>query len=196
MAGKPDIRIRDFGAGSPTYGLRSLLLGLAALVLLPLGLAANGGDKGIVKDVGDLRVELLLGASGARIGGNEFMVRIRDAQGKPITDAMVMLAVDMDKGSAMTMDMGKDKPKGLAFIADPMEAGMYKGKVELGFKGKWIASLELARAGMTEKADFPFEVAEAGPNWGILLGFGALFAVVIAAAVLLRNRKPKPGSAA
>lgn len=179
---------------------RHTILAALALVLLPLGLAANEGDKGIVKDVGGLKVELLVGSPGARIGTNEFMARVRDAEGKPVTDAMIMLSVDMDKGSAMTMDMGKEKPKGVAFVADSMEPGMYKGKVELGFKGRWIASMDLSRgsgAGAA-KADFPFEVAEAGPNWGILLGFGAVFIVVIGAAVLLRSRKPKTagGSAA
>jgi len=178
--------------------IASLAFSMLLLSLVHLGLAANEGGKTIAKTVGDLKVEMVLADSGAKVGNNDVMFRIHDAEGKAVTDATLALAIAMDQGSAMSMDMNKEKTKTVPMAADSMEAGMYKGSVELGFKGKWIASLDLTRGAMMGNASFDFEVADAGPNWTILLVFGLVIVVVIGSAVALRSRKPKiaTGSAA
>lgn len=188
---------------TPSYARKpaprgALVLALSTLIftLLPPALAASEGDNGIVKDLGGLEVELLLGKDGAKVGTNTVMLRIHDAEDKPVSDAMIMLEVAMDTGSTMTMDMSKEKPKGVQMVADSMEEGMYQGKVELGFTGKWIAKVDLSRGSTMAKADFPFEVSAGGPNWTVLIVFGLAIALVIGAAALLRSRKPKAAGGA
>ena len=166
-----------------------LSLAVLALVLIPFGLSADGMGTGVVKDVNGLKVELLVGAKKAKVGANEVTVRIRDAQGMAVADAAVTLEIAMDQGSTMSMDMDKEKAKTVALGADASAPGSYKGSVDLGFKGKWTAAMELSRAGVTEKASFGFEVAEAGPNWAFLAVFAAVIAAVIAGAAFLRGRK-------
>ena len=188
-------KARRSGEGARPSSIRILFLAVMALTMLPLGLFANEGDKGIVKTVGDLKVELMVGLDAATVGTNPVTIRIHDAQDKPVTDATVGLRIAMDQGSAMSMDMDKEKTKTVDLSADGSTAGTLKGRVDLGFKGKWIASMDLSRGGTMEKATFNFEVADAGPNWTILIVFGLIVVVVIGGAALLRSRKPEAGMA-
>ena len=173
--------------------MKKNLFALVALsmVLIPSGLFAGGNGDGVVKDVNGLKVELLVGATKAKVGTNPVTVRIRDAQGMAVADGTVTLEISMDQGSTMSMDMDKEKAKTVALGADASSPGSYTGSVDLGFKGKWVADMELSRAGVTEKASFGFEVAEAGPNWTFLAVFAAIIAAVIAGAAFVRSRAKK-----
>ena len=134
----------------------------------------------------------MVGATKAKVGTNQVTVSILDAQGKAVADAAIMLEIAMDQGAKMTMDMDKEKTKTVAMSADTSKPGSYKGSVDLGFKGKWIAAMELTRAGSTDKASFDFEVFEAGPDWTFLAFFALIIVIVIAGAAFLRSRRKKP----
>ena len=109
-----------------------------------------------------------------------------------MADEAITLEIAMDQGTKMTMDMDKEKTKTVAMSADASSPGLYKGSVDLGFKGKWIAAMELTRAGSTDKASFDFEVFEAGPDWTFLAFFALIIVIVIARAAFLRSRRKKP----
>ena len=175
-----------------------LVLAMISLSILSQGIFANAGDKGIVKDVGGLKAELMIGAPAAagepKIGDNEILLRLHDADDKPVADASLMMSIAMDKGSSMSMDMEQQKAKSVTLVADAATPGLYKGTVNFDFKGKWVASMDLTRGGMMEKASFEFEVSQAGPNWSILIGFGLVIVIVMGGAALLRSKKPKASS--
>ncbi len=169
-----------------------LVMAVLALALIPSGLFADGMGAGMGKDVNGLKVEFMVGGTKAKVGTNQVTVSIHDAQGKAVADEAIMLEIAMDQGAKMTMDMDKEKTKTVAMIADASSPGSYKGSVDLGFKGKWIADMELSRAGSTDKASFDFEVFEAGPDWTFLAFFALVIAIVIAGAAFLRSRRKKP----
>jgi hypothetical protein len=168
-----------------------LFLVAVALTALPFGLFASEGDGGIEKDVNGLKVELIVGTTGAKIGKNQLTVRIHDAQDQPVLNAGIVLTVAMDRSAAMSMDMDKEKSKTVLLSANPVAAGSYQGTVDLGFKGKWMADMELSHGGVTDKANFEFEVAGGGPNWTIIVVFAAAVILVLGGAVILRSRRPR-----
>ena len=169
-----------------------LVMAVLALALIPSGLFADGMGTGIVKDVNGLKVEFSVGGAKAKVGTNQVTISIHDAQGKAVADEAITLEIAMDQGTKMTMDMDKEKTKTVAMSADASSPGLYKGSVDLGFKGKWIAAMELSRAESTDKASINFEVFEAGPDWTFLAFFALAIAIVIAGAAFIRSRRKTP----
>ena len=106
--------------------------------------------------------------------------------------------IAMDESTAMSMDMEKEKSKTVLLTANTAAAGSYQGTVDFGFKGKWMADMELSHGGATDKANFEFEIAGGGPNWTIIIVFAAAVILVLGGAMILRSRRPRPakGSAA
>ena len=163
-----------------------LVMAVLALALIPSGLFADGMGTGIVKDVNGLKVEFSVGGAKAKVGTNQVTISIHDAH------EAITLEIAMDQGTKMTMDMDKEKTKTVAMSADASSPGLYKGSVDLGFKGKWIAAMELSRAESTDKASINFEVFEAGPDWTFLAFFALAIAIVIAGAAFIRSRRKTP----
>ena len=75
-----------------------------------------------------------------RSGKNDFEVTLKDAAGKPITDAVVSLAFSMPAMPSMTTDAVQLTSAG---------GGVYKGSGTIGMAGDWDVTITAGRKGQT-----------------------------------------------
>ena len=123
-----------------------LLALVAVLTTLPPASAVASGPINLVKRTQDWNVSLRLDPN--RLGKNQAVVSLHDANGRPITDAKrVTLYLQM-----LDMDMG------LATVqAFPSGDGTYRAEVPLSMAGKWSISVEVSpHAGDTFVTEFDF----------------------------------------
>lgn len=87
--------------------------------------------------VGDLLVAVYAARGTARVGAAPVHVRVRDAQGNPVTDAEVSFSYTMDM-PGMTIEQAKAKPVG---------DGVYEAMANFTMGGPWGLVVEIARPG-------------------------------------------------
>lgn len=114
------------------------IVGLAALAIF----ACEGGESsretpsGVFSGPG-LQVEVSLPGNTARVGENEFRIRVRDASGAAVDDARVGIAYSMPMAGMATM--------GGKIAADPVGRGEYRATVSLDMAGTWLLELDASR---------------------------------------------------
>ena len=113
-------------------------------------------------------------------------------------------AVGVMTGSSSSMDMGGEpaasgvmKPSNPAgedavkLVLKPAENGEYTGDVHFDTSGQWMFEVRFTVKGEASAVEFPFEVArELGLNYAVLAGFLGINGSVVAAAAVLKKRKP------
>ena len=110
-----------------TFVIAGLLLSIASPV--------HGGT--LTTAIGNIRVELASSPAGPRTSDQtEYVLRLFDGAGRPLTGAAVTLRGGMTDG--MTV---------VAPLRPGSEAGVYRGRVLFTMEGKWELTLRVSHAG-------------------------------------------------
>lgn len=91
----------------------------------------------LTSEVNGIRVELTSNPSGPRTKGEtEYVARLVDQAGKPVTGAQVTLRGGMADGMSVVVPL---RPAG--------DAGIYRGRVLFTMEGRWKLTLRVIREG-------------------------------------------------
>jgi len=155
---------------------------------------AKANETVIEKQVNEYKVALSFMSPTVKTGPNEIMVRLRDAQDKPVENVKITLTADMDRGASMAghdMEMRKPIVLELTPAHEQNKMGDYMGRIDFKDKGKWMIAVAFEAGGKSNQADFEVQVASAGPNWFMIGGFLALIALVILIAGIAKRKRNK-----
>src|SRR5439155_11496939 len=103
----------------------------------PMEMQGGGAAAGEEKTLGDLRVSVFPAGGAASVGANAIRVRVRDADGHPVSGASV--------GFTYTMDM-----PGMAIEqthARELGDGVYEAPAQFSMAGPWGLVVEVTRPG-------------------------------------------------
>lgn len=92
---------------------------------------------------GPFRVTVNINPEAPQVGDNQFMVKVADAQGEPVTGASIKAYGEMPAMGAMA---SMRKPADL----DEVEPGLYAGPLNLEMRGEWPLSLYIQKDGVGE----------------------------------------------
>ena len=121
-------------------------LAVVAVVLLLTAGVAFAKDYEIAKKAGGYNVEVKIGNNPAVVGNNDFEVQVKDASGKNVTDAKVVVEYSMPAMPGMPA-MNYKAP------AELKGAG-YKGKMNFPMSGSWSVAVKIIRTGKTTTMKF------------------------------------------
>ncbi len=121
-------------------------LAVAVVVLLLTAGVAFAKDYEITKKAGEYSVEVKIGNNPAVVGNNDFEVRVKDASGKSVTDAKVVVEYSMPAMPGMPA-MNYKAPAEL-------KGSEYKGKMNVPMSGSWSVAVKIMRAGKTAAMKF------------------------------------------
>jgi len=108
---------------------------MIAGLLLTVASAVSGGT--LTTAIGDIRVELASSPSGPRTNDQtEYVLRLVDAAGRPVTGAAVTLRGGMADGMVV-----------VAPLRPGAEAGVYRGRLLFTMEGRWDLTLRVSHAG-------------------------------------------------
>ena len=92
------------------------------------------------KTVGNLKLRVSTEPQLAKLGDNTLRVEVKDAQGKPVTDATVALEYTMDMPGMMIEKA----------LASHSGGGVYEAKVKFAMAGSWGVTVSVQRPGQAE----------------------------------------------
>jgi hypothetical protein len=122
--------------------------GLAAvtLILLVVASIAYAKDYELTKKAGEYTVEVKIDKNPPVVGDNITTVEIKDASGKYVTDAKVVVNYSMPAMMGMPV---------MNYKADAeLKGSEYKAKMVLSIAGSWNVEVRITRAGKTVTAKF------------------------------------------
>ena len=124
-------------------GFRILVgvLGALALTLAPAATRVSGQTAATEKKVG-LEITFVSKPNPPKTGDNNFEVVVKDASGKPVTDAEVSAAFYMPPMPAMKMPEMKN-----TVPLKHQKEGRYAGSGMVMMSGKWDVTVTVKRAG-------------------------------------------------
>ena len=171
-----------------------LFIGSFLFLMATVNRPVKANETVIEKQVNEYKVALSFMSPTVKTGPNEIMVRLRDAQDKPMENTKIILTVDMDRGTSMAghdMEMRKPIVLELAPAHAQNKMGDYMGRIDFKDKGKWMIAATFDAGGKSNQVDFEVNVASAGPNWFIIGGFLALIVLVILIAGIAKRKRNK-----
>jgi len=125
---------------------------MAVFAVLMLGLswglpaAVYAKDLVITKKAGDYDVEVKIDKNPPIAGENGIEVEIKDATGKYVTDAKVVIEYSMPAMPGMPPMNYKTEAE--------LKGYEYKAKMNLSMRGQWNIAVKIIRLGKTETAKF------------------------------------------
>ncbi|HXX57135.1 MAG TPA: FixH family protein [Thermodesulfovibrionales bacterium] len=121
----------------------------AASVLLLLAGVAYAKDYEVAKKAGDYSVVVRIDKNPPVVGDNNATVEIKDASGKNVTDAKVLIDYSMPAMPGMPA---------MNYKADAeLKGNEYKAKMTLSMAGSWNVTIKIARAGKTSSMKFTID---------------------------------------
>jgi len=121
----------------------------AASVLLLLAGVAYAKDYEVAKKAGDYSVVVRIDKNPPVVGDNNATVEIKDASGKNVTDAKVLIDYSMPEMPGMPA---------MNYKADAeLKGNEYKAKMTLSMAGSWNVTIKIARAGKTSSMKFTID---------------------------------------
>lgn len=107
------------------------------------GMAPMNMADATTYESGPFRVTVDINPEAPQVGDNQFMVKVADAQGSPITGASIKAYGEMPAMGAMA---SMRAPADL----DEVEPGLYAGPLNLEMRGEWPLSLYIQKNGVGE----------------------------------------------
>lgn len=117
-------------------------LAAATMMLLLATGIAYAKDYKVTKKAGEYNVVVKIDKNPPVVGDNNTTVEIKDADGKYVTDAKVVVDYSMPE---MAMNYKVDAAS---------KGGEYKAKMNLSMKGPWHIAVKITRAGKTSSVEF------------------------------------------
>ena len=119
-----------------------------AFILILLLVAATAYSKGyeIKKSFGEYAAEVKIDRSPPVVGDNHIEIEVKDARGKPVTDAKVLVNYYMPPMPRMAP---------MNYITDAKLKGeKYRAKMNFIMSGPWIIAIKINHAGKMSTAKF------------------------------------------
>lgn len=116
------------------------------LILLFTAGVAYAKDYEVTKKAGDYNVEVKIDRNPPVVGDNNMKIEIKDASGKYVTDAKVVVDYSMPAMPGMPA---------MNYKADAeLKGDEYKAKMNLSMSGSWNIAVKITRAGKTSTMKF------------------------------------------
>ncbi len=124
-------------------------LAVVVLAVLLIGTVAYAKDYELTKKAGDLTVDVKIDKNPPVAGPNNVEIVVKDASGKPVTDAKVLLEYSMPPMSGMPA---------MNYKADAaLKGDVYKTTINPSMAGSWNVAVKVTRAQKTETAKFTID---------------------------------------
>jgi hypothetical protein len=121
-------------------------IGVLVVVLLFVAGVAYAKDYEVTKKAGEYTVEVKIDRNPPVVGDNNVKIEIKDAAGKYVTDAKVLV------------DYGMPAMPGMAAMNYKTDAeakgNEYRAKMNLSMSGSWNVAVKVTRAGKTSTMKF------------------------------------------
>jgi hypothetical protein len=128
--------------------MKKMLITLMMTVLL--GGFAIAKDYEVKKKAGDFDVEVRIDKNPPVVGDNTISIAIKDAAGKQVTDANVVVDYSMPAMPGMP-------PMNYKTDAE-LKGDKYKGTMNLSMSGPWNIAVKIKKTGKTSTAKFSLDV--------------------------------------
>lgn len=122
------------------------MLAVFSLILFLLAGIAYAKDYEVKKKAGDYDVEARIDKNPPVVGDNNIKIEIRDASGKPITDAKVVVEYSMPAMPGMPAMNYKTDAE--------LKGNEYKAKMNLSMAGSWNIAVKITKGGKTSSMKF------------------------------------------
>jgi len=131
--------------------MKKMLLAVVALMAFALTWGpVYAKDYEITKNVGDLAVLITIDKNPPVTGDNKITVAIKDAAGKPVTDASVAI----DYGMPAMPGMGAMSYK----TKTALKGDKYIATLNFSMAGPWYVNIKIIRAGKTQTAKLNIDI--------------------------------------
>jgi hypothetical protein len=121
---------------------------ISLVILLSTGLAFAKGYE-VKKKAGEYNVEVTMDRNPPAIGKNNLEVAVKDASGKNVTDAKVLVEYGMPAMPGMHPMNYKTDAR--------IDGSVYKAVLDISMSGPWYVNLKINRAGKTTNTKFTFD---------------------------------------
>ncbi len=118
---------------------------VAVVFFLAAGVAF-AKDYEITKRAGEYNVEVKIDNNPAIVGNNNFEVRVKDASGRTVTDAKVVVEYSMPAMPGMPA-MNYKAP-------GVLKGSEYRGSMNLSMSGSWSVAVKIIKGGKTSTMKF------------------------------------------
>jgi len=119
--------------------MKKILLVVVAMVFVMTCASVWAKDYEITKKAGDLTIQVTIDKNPPVKGKNKVTISVKDAAGKPITNA----AVSIDYGMPAMPGMGAMTYKATA----PLKGESYQAMVDFSMAGPWFINIKIAQNG-------------------------------------------------
>ena len=121
------------------------IMAVAVMLLFAAGVA-YAKDYEVTRKAGEYTVEVKIDKNPPVVGDNNVSVEVKDASGKYVTDAKVLIDYGMPAMPGMPA---------MNYKADgELKGNEYKAKMNLSMSGSWNIAVKISRAGKTSTAKF------------------------------------------
>ncbi len=121
-------------------------LAVVALVVLMIAAVAYAKEYEVSKKAGDLTVDMKIDKNPPVSGTNNMDITLKDASGKAVTDAKVLVEYSMPAMTGMPAMNYKTDAE--------LKGQTYKAVMNLSMTGSWNIAVKATRAGKTQTAKF------------------------------------------
>lgn len=130
--------------------MKKTLLFVAVMIFAMTCNLSFAKDYEVTKNVGDLAVFVAIDKNPPVTGDNKITVAIKDAAGKPVTDA----SVAVDYGMPAMPGMGAMSYK----TTTAPKGDKYLATLNFSMAGPWYVSIKITRAGKTQTARLNIDI--------------------------------------
>jgi hypothetical protein len=127
--------------------MKKVLIGVL-MVVLAFGVAM-AKDYEVKKKAGDFDVEVRIDKNPPVVGDNNIAIEVRDAAGKNIVDAKVVVDYSMPAMPGMPAMNYKTDAE--------LKSSVYKATMNLSMSGSWNIAVKITKAGKTSTAKFSID---------------------------------------
>lgn len=121
-------------------------LAVVAMVVFMIAGIAYAKDYEVKKKAGEYNVEVKIDKNPPVVGDNNVSVEVKDASGKYVADAKVVVDYSMPAMPGMPA---------MNYKADAeLKGDAYKAKMNLSMSGSWNVAVKISRAGKTSTMKF------------------------------------------
>lgn len=128
--------------------MRKIVFVALMMVVLAFGIAV-AKDYEVKKKAGEFDVEVRIDKNPPVVGDNNIVIEVKDAAGKGVTDAKVVVDYSMPAMQGMpAMNYKTDAV---------LKGNQYKGTMNLSMSGPWNIAVKITKSGKTSTAKFTID---------------------------------------
>lgn len=125
------------------------VIAVAVILLLTAGLAYAKPYE-VTRKAGEYTIDVKMDKNPPVVGSNNVEIVVKDASGKALTDARVLVDYGMPAMPGMPA---------MLYKADaPFKGGSYQATLNISMKGPWAITIKVTHAGKTVSAKFTVDV--------------------------------------